>query len=226
MLPAVTIFILFCFLPGVKSSMSNRNFWFPIIYVASSLAVAFVFHGGAGVASNSVFDVVISVVLAIGLYWSALPRDQIRTAVLAALVIGQYFMVTVGLGTAVGGTIDAKAQRDRLDIEYVASQSGRAICWDPTLCYWAKKDFEFDFFNMNQLFILGKRGPELLLQQLQRHEFSVVILTQPIEAAGASDARPWFDGVRRVLDSEYRVARSSEGRVFFVPRNDIQIPAR
>lgn len=216
MLPSLTVFILLCFFPKMNSVTEDQDFFFSVIFVLVSLAVAFLLYGGEGVSSNAAFDVVISVALSIGLCVGALPAGREKTSIIAALVLGQYFMITAGIGTAFGGTITAAMQRDRLDIEYVAAHSGDALCNDPTLCYWAKKDFLFDFFNMNQLYAMKKRDPEVFLNKLRRREFTVVALDKSWNIRD----RAWIDEFFKILDSSYRIDRTSEEHVFYVPKGN------
>lgn len=214
MLPYLTMFVLLCFFPRVNSAVQDQNFFFSIIFAAVSFAVAFLLYGGEGVSSNAAFDVVISVTLSISLFVGALPVGREKISVMAALVLGQYFMITLGIGTALGGTITAATQKDRLDIEYLAAHPGDAACNDPTLCYWAKKDFVFDFFNMNQLYTLRARDPEIFLSKLRHRDFAVVVLDRSWNIRD----RPWIGEFFKILDSAYRIDRTSEEHVFYVPK--------
>ena len=216
MLPTLTVFILLCLFPRTRSPNRDLDFSFALVFVTTSFAVAFIAYSGEGVIANAAFDVVISVVLAIGLIVGALPAGREKTAIVVALVLAQYFMITPGIGTALGGSVSTRLQRDRLDIEYLTSQRGDAICTEPSLCYWAKKDFVFDSFNMDQLYTLGKRDPNALLDKLRHREIAVVVIEN-----WNPRGRAWAVEFESVLDTFYRVDRISERRKFYVPKEGV-----
>ena len=98
-------------------------------------------------------------------------------------------------------------------IAYVAAHPGDAICGDPTPCYWAGKDFVFDFFNLPVLYEMKKRDPEIFWNHLRHRDYAVIALDRQ-DPGG----HPWFAQFHKVMDETYRLDRVSEDHAFYVPK--------
>jgi hypothetical protein len=209
----LAIALLLWFRPRLGAA---KDATFCAVYVVLSVVLGFLAYAGEGVSANAAFDVAISVVLAIGVLLGSLPSGREKMGVIAALVVAQLLMVTSGVGTLVSGAIAREEQTAAGDIAYVASHPGPAICSDPTICYWAGKEFVFDFFNMVQLFSLDRRDPAPLLDKLRHHDISVIVISGGLPRTSTK----WSADFVRVLDDSYRIDRRSEDRVFYVPKGE------
>jgi hypothetical protein len=220
MLPTLTMLLFLLFYPAKRIPEQKSGVLFCIIYVTISLLVAFLLFGGIGIGSNAAFDLAISATLTIGFLINELPTGQEKKAVIAALVVGQYFMLPIGIVTVLNGSIARDEQATRSDIAYLAAHSGKVICDDPSLCYWAKKDFLFDFFNLPLLYDMKKRDPSVFFDQVKNHEYSVIAMDKPetaVDGINSTDGQ-WFTQFQAKLAAYYRLDRQAGDHLFYVPK--------
>jgi hypothetical protein len=186
--------------------------------VCASLLELVISAGGAGVAANMAFDLVIGLSLALGLQVGRLKRARVAGVLVAVLLFHIALVmplepVRILAGMAPGTAADEAKVREA--VAHIAAQPGPVLCFDAVLCWYAGKPFLFDRYNMGQQFAFGRRSEEDLLGRVRRHEFAMVEMTQG--EMEQPEAAVW-GRFATTLQVYYERARSSDGYVFLVPR--------
>ena len=202
-----------------------------IFYAAFSAALAICFFGFAGVYMNAIFDLEIALCLIIGIGIGKLDGRDSRS------VQGQEHSDTVTgpnsaawWGLLLVLTLSLHLPRSLLDIRelwkygpvreaesaeeiaFLAKQPGPVACENLTLCYWAGKGFEIDFFLLGQKLSQGLIDPRTVIQQVRSHYYAAI---QTNEIDGKSVNLPL--NINREITDNYETVRTTMGAVL-VPR--------
>lgn len=185
------------------------------LYVVVSGIWGFFISGGVGVGGNAVFDLIIAVVIACGLFigtlaqqcdgrWSRFSINNVAMLVLLFPILLKIPWAARDLKHVV---IDLPEweRSVAMDIDFLAKHEGPVMCEDLALCYWAGKRLEVDFFNLGQKLKAGVVSEAVMTERLDSHYFSLI---QVDSENGMSFRLP-----REVNDAvveKYEVSRSSQ----------------
>lgn len=204
---------------AIQLVMGRREPYFMLAsaYVASSILILPLFFGGAGTNANIAFDLAIALALATGLGLAAAPHRKLSLALL--LVLSASIIVSIP-GSTIAVVIGGSRSEDevelitRSDVDYLARHDGPVLCENLALCYWARKGFLYDAFNMGQAYRNGARDEQQLLSLLQTRRIGVIQLDNVTD--NISDR--FDDAFHQALDGNYVLDRHDLNRFFFVPR--------
>jgi hypothetical protein len=200
-----------------------------LVFLLGALSAGALLSGGAGTESNQFIDLAIASSIAAAAIVRCL-REDLRAdkwLVSAAILVTAYeplLQVPYGieqLRDGVSGSLRVAQAKFHEDLDFMASYPGEAFCDSPMLCFRAGRKFLVDPFNASQAVKLGRLDASPLLDKIGRGEFAIIQLSTleghpfgpPLN--GGPDAEREF---RRILDERYRPVRTSQRRVFYVPR--------
>ena len=191
-----------------------------VIYLVLGLATGFYFSGAAGVNMNVYFDAVIASAVLVGLLASRLATATApRWLVYAPLVLGlslarpAWWSWSDSWGILRGGRLAQRAADTAEDVRVLAASSGPVACEMLSLCYWAGRGFEMDFFNAVQLYRTGRAGSDNIHARVASGRYGMlqVIKVTPYRFGG-----PPADSTDVLAD--YREERRSTNGVILVRR--------
>ena len=201
-----------------RQSARKRQNGLALAYVGIAIATGLLFAGGDGVYWNTMFDADCALAITAAI---ALNRLSTRSLNIRSLVPVAY-LAAPALVLALGATIHWLSPRFWFDprwseaaaasneIAFVRQHDGPAMCEDLSICYWAGKPAEVDFFNMMER---AKSEPwriDALVQRVERREFGVASI-----GADGRDLGPRFNDA---LHRNYRIDHASQWGVLWVPR--------
>jgi len=203
----------------------NRHVQLVLLYILFS-ATWGVFTGlGEGVSVNSMFDLLIALAIAAGLAVKNL-QERLPSEALAGGLLIAYLMLPLiillpqkllGLEDFLA-TFDKKRETMASDIGFIAAQMGPAACRNYSLCYWAGKEFEMDFFNTREKITAGVIDEDTISQLLADRYYSVIQLL-PSDRRDSGEPDIGFPGSTRIhMNKHYRVHHENEYSTILVPR--------
>jgi hypothetical protein len=168
---------------GVLALLSwrERAVQFVLLYAAVAAIFGMFCLSGAGVDANVLFDLIIALCVSAGLLAArtarfCAPDYQDLAPALVAVVI-----TTVCLPASLRALERSRlwVQEDHRELEHyqklialIAAAPGPVACEQPSLCYWAAKPFELDFFNYGQKILTGTVDATSLRERIDRQEFA------------------------------------------------------
>lgn len=189
------------------------------LYAGASLAAGLALLGGDGVYWNALFDAQWALCLVAALAVSrATPAGWRRSITVLAC--------TAPLAITLATTADRHWLSPRFvfdprwsesaaaaeDIAFLRAHPGPALCENLTLCFWAGKRPEADFFDLQQRVRRDPSRADGLVRRIDAGEFSVVLLD------GDAPVRDLGQAAAAALHERYRVDHRSEWGSFLVPR--------
>ncbi len=200
-----------------------------LIFLLWALSAGALLSGGAGTESNQFIDLAIAASIAAAAIVRCL-REDLRAdkwLISAAILITAYqplLQVPYALEQlrdGLSGSLRAAQAKFHEDLDFMANYPGEAFCDSPMLCFRAGREFLVDPFNASQAIKLGRLDASPLLDKVGRGGFAIIQLSTleghpfgpPLN--GGPDVEREF---RRILDERYRMVRTSQRRVFYVPR--------
>ena len=202
-------------LPFLLAAAVGAYFWrkdstgrFVGIYLAASLLVGVVLMTGAGVIYNTLFDLVIAIMLGCALLLrrlvEAAKTDNARaSATTIALIIlaARFIMISPA---AQNGYTDMRADLDQRDawassIDHIRSEPKPVACETLALCYWAGRPSEIEFFNYGQKLLLDTGYAAGFTRRIEAREIGLI---QRDIAGGAERLNPALEAV---ISANYRL---------------------
>jgi hypothetical protein len=101
------------------------------------------------------------------------------------------------------------------DIRFLAAARGPVACEELSLCFWAGKEFEMDFFNSRQAVASGRASEAALIAPLRERRYAAV------QIVGSVPGEPHSRVSTEYLDAlhaNYTLARRSPAGYIYVPR--------
>jgi hypothetical protein len=209
-------------LPWVWRCMESR---LVVLYAAFSGALAAYILGGVGVIMNAIFDLEIALCLIIGIAIGKLddnsrstpgwvhsdtaigPNSAAWWGLVLVLLLGFHLphsLFTVRALWEHGRAIETEAAEE---IDFLATQPGPVACENLSLCYWAGKGFEIDFFLLGQKLQQGLVDPHVITERL-RSRYYAAIQTHAIDGKSLLPL-----GINREIADNYEVVRKALGAV-------------
>jgi hypothetical protein len=207
-----------------------------VFYAAISAALAIYFLGGSGVDMNAIFDLEIALCLVLGLAIGQLEENGRSAPVevssgmapgpIGAAWWGLLLVLVLGLHLPrrlldVRQLWDYGRPREAETAEVIdllAKQPGPVACERLSLCYWAGKGFEIDFFQLGQKLNQGFMDPRVVTERLRSHYYAAI-------QTEANDGRSWRlpPGINQEIADNYEVERTTpdEGALL-LPRIPVQ----
>jgi hypothetical protein len=180
--------------------------------VVASIVEILAFALGEGVSSNIAFDLVIAVSLAVGLAVGRASLGGAMGMVLGLLLHVALQVPATGLQFVFGRMPELAIEEHELraDLTRMAAYPGPALCLEPVVCWYARRPFVFDGFNMGQLYALGRRDPAELIARIDAGEFAVIELQNWQESGLTS--------VIHAIEARYQLAWRGAQRMYYIPR--------
>jgi hypothetical protein len=195
--------------------LRDRYAKFFLLLASVALPLGLIERTGAGVAINSVFEVVIALSLGVGHLMGHAPIRGLRLWVIGACATALIINVGVGADRSIYlirpwiAQQRAKAAQTREQIALLTEHPGPAICETPALCYWAHKPFEVDPFNFVQGVRAGIKDDRELLQRVASGYYGAV---EVIPGLGSDT----LAGILRDSLTNYPPPKRFEDRAFYV----------
>ena len=98
-------------------------------------------------------------------------------------------------------------------IALLAKQPGPVACEDLSLCYWAGKGFEIDFFLAGQKLEQGLVDPRVVTERLRTGYYAAI---QTMAKDGSSNRLP--PAIDREIADDYKVVRTGSEGAVLAPR--------
>lgn len=187
-----------------------------VLYAGLAIGLGIYFSGGAGVDANAMFDADIALALCAGLLINRLqiPVWKAVAASLCAipLVIGVWSLDPAWRDGDFWLHPMADDRRTAAaEIALLHAAKGPALCEMLSLCYWAGKPAQVDVFNLEQAYLTGTRRDVPLIRSIQERRYAMIQLEQMTPFPLTAD-------IHAALLKNYRIVRTDDDRVFFVPR--------
>jgi hypothetical protein len=177
-------------LPFLLAGAIGAYFWrndtrgrFTGIYIGASLIIGIVLMTGAGVIYNTLFDLVIAMMLGCALLLRRIvdagKTDSARAAATTiALIIfaARFIMISPSVQN---GYTDMRADLDQRDawaatIERLRATPEPVACETLALCYWAGRPSEIEFFNYGQKLLLDPSYAAGFIHQLEAQDIGLI----------------------------------------------------
>jgi hypothetical protein len=195
-----------------------------LYFIISAAWGAFI-SGASGIDWNSMFDLIISLTLIIGLLLNHLSECAQKNIANANRLYASIFLILF-FSLILHAPIRFKETTLTLrnihharrvvadDIDFLASVKGPAMCENLSLCYWAGKDFEFDFFNTGEKIRTGVIDKKMITKLFKLRYFSVI---QVNTHTGLSGRLP--KSINKEMLKYYEISRfSPRSGVFLMPK--------
>ncbi len=205
---------------GVWMSRSDPLGRFVAIYLAVALIVGILLMTGSGVIYNTLFDLVIAMLLGCALLlthlvgWATTERSRaVATALAVALLALRFFMLSPNAMSAYASvTADlARAPQWAQTIERIRTEPGSVACETLALCYWAGRNSEIEFFNFGQRALLDPGFDADFRRQVERGEIGLI---QRELTGGAKRLPPDLEAL---IEAHYRLLTNTP-TALYVPR--------
>ena len=201
-----------------------------VYYAAVSAALAISVLGGAGTGMTAIFDLEIALCLIIGLAIGRLDEDGRSAPVEGGFVMGPrtgnaawwILLLTLGLSLLLPLRLlearelwrgSERAREAGEVIALLAKQPGPVACEDLSLCYWAGKGFEIDFFLVGQKLEQGLIDPGVVTERLRTGYYAAI---QTMANDGSSNRLP--PDINREIAADYKVVRTGPEGAVLAPR--------
>jgi hypothetical protein len=205
----------------------SRSIILLALYAIISAVWGAIIAGGSGSDWNSIFDLIISLTLIIGLILDKqilLKRFDVEYANRLHLSIIIILIISLGIhaplryikGKKTIRNIHRATSEFADGIDYLASKKGSVMCEDLSLCYWSGKDYEMDFFNTGQKIQTDVIQEKKLFRLFEQKYFSAIQVNK-------SDAKsPRLPrSVNGELLKYYEISRTSTyAGVFLIPKKE------
>ena len=195
-----------------------------LLYAGLATVLGLALFGGDGVYWNNMFDAEWALCLTAALALNRLPaatieRDtdhRVRLGLVTACLAVPVAMTAMGAQIHWGSPrywLDPRwfeAETAASEIAFIRSQPGPVLCEQLSLCFWAGKPVEADFFGLHQRVRRDPSRADELARQVEARRFAVAQLDIPTQYLG-----PRFEEAMR---QNYRIDHQNEWGVFWVPK--------
>ena len=181
------------------------------------------FAGGIGVATNSLFDTLLAMVLLVGIF-----LDEVREAASPLT----YLPMAIALWPLLPLFITNETSFPRRDLRHLHQQQqtyreslallrqtpGPAICESLLLCAEAGKPYLYDPFNATRFIQLGNLDPSPLYSQLANGQIAAIQLDKSIDLTKAdTDANRFTPQMLEIIRKHYTPLLQRDGVLILVP---------
>jgi hypothetical protein len=98
------------------------------------------------------------------------------------------------------------------DASFVERINGPALCENILMCYFGKKDFQYDPFLVREMIVNHSIDEDEVLRKIESSHFSVIQL-ENIESGS------FTKNIQRSLGRYYKLVRRTGNRAFYIPIN-------
>jgi MFS family permease len=222
----MTPLLLYAALLGTMAGHENR-IRFVLIYVAVAGALALLFLSGELCDVNIVFDLIIALSVAAGLFGSRIVpmfaanfRQLAPTA--TALIMASVCLPTLALALRNSADMvrEDRGQRQAYQelIAEIARSKGPVACEMISLCYWAGKSFDLDAGNYLQKIKKGRVSPEVLRQRIDEGYYTYLQGTILPGATKLPTTSMVGEDLSRDVEKHYAVVRQVGEQLLLAPR--------
>jgi hypothetical protein len=216
-------FALAIFASVITEKSNMKILLFLYFYVSCSWGLYLL--GIEGVSGNALFDVIISASLIIGTIISnpkTIPLYNNPMIFCSKIIVLSLIVVSIAIAmpSRIGKIRDSAIDFDRqieevaYDIAYLSEHSGPAMCENLSLCYWAGKNFEVDYFNTGRKIKDGILTSQKLINLIESRYFSIIQISYDNGRTERFDKH-----VNQAIVENYSVDRNSPYTGFFyVPK--------
>lgn len=187
-----------------------------VLYTGLAIGLGIYFLGGAGVDANAMFDADIALALCAGLLLNRL-QSPVWPAAAASLFAVPLIAGIWSLDPAWRDSdfwlhpLADDRQTAAAEIALLHAAKGPVLCEMLSLCYWAGKPAQVDVFNLEQAYLTAARRDAPLVTSIEERRNAAIQLEQ-------MTSFPLTPAIRVALLKNYRIVRTDDDRVFFVPR--------
>ncbi len=180
---------------------------FAAVYLIVALAVGILLMTGSGVIYNTLFDLVIAMMLGCALLLQRLvgtattTRSKSIALALSVTLLAARFIMLSPNALSVYAPLAADLTRQQLwagTIERIRAEPGPVACETLALCYWADRQSVIEFFNFGQKALLDPGYDSVFAQQLERGEIGLI----QREITGGAKRLP--DDLEALIAAHYR----------------------
>jgi hypothetical protein len=190
------------------------------ILFLTALLVCSYFSGGKGVATNTLFSVLLAMSILLGLFWDRIfshpwqstHRPQAATAPLALFAWLIIPMMISGNWLTIRALHQAAAAQANFDedVAFLKSHPGPALCESLLECNFAGKPYVYDPFNATRLIQFHKLDANVLIDQIRQHRFSAIQTSAPLPMEDQYNSERWDATVRAAIEANYVPALQRE----------------
>lgn len=203
-----------------------------LLFVGAATAEILLFSAGDGVSFNILLELVFAAGMGCALAVlhlrkvGATFRVQVAVALLATVPIHFSALEPVRRLPNLSSDINAVSSEFQDDMAWLAARPGKAICESMLLCLEAGHELVMDPFNARQMIVTRRLDESGLIRQINARQIAVIQLRAPIILNDKGEIiTPTFLKFERFTKNflyataaNYRIARESSGRVFYVPQ--------
>lgn len=182
------------------------------IYVITALVVGILLMTGSGVIYNTLFDLVIAMLLGCALLLTHLAarsttdRSRAIAIALAVVLLAIRFVMLSSSAMSAYASVATDLEREaqwKATIERIRAEPGPVACETLALCYWAGRNSEIEFFNFGQRVLLDPGFGDTFAQQIEHGEIGLI---QRELTGGAKRLPPDLEAI---IDTHYRLETNS-----------------
>jgi hypothetical protein len=202
----------------------SRDVALALLLVVMGLLEALLAIAGTGVSYNAAFDLMIGLSILSGLAIDktmAMGGPTARSAAVAALALPILLAVPARMQAVKHRllALPSYGKNWNSEVQRVRTINGRVACETLSLCYWAGKDFEVDFFNYGQKLAVGAVGLQESLMAIEARNLAAL----QVEKHGTPASIRFPDALNEALAQRYNVTPSLlPGHAVLVRKSAIQ----
>lgn len=195
----------------------GRLWRFSLIYVAVAIGVGVISSAGHGTADNVFFELYAAVALSGGCLaarhgWTTMPRrDVFRIWAVFGLILASLSgpgLILAKDAVLLPGWMATQRQREATTLEVVAliaRQPGPVLCEVLLPCYWAKRNFEADIFNLEQGILTGQKSETMVRHRIADGYYSAIIRDRLEDSQWLAEMLRYGDYVEQELVGDARI---------------------
>jgi hypothetical protein len=227
---------------GIVIAARKREYTPALVYLTVGFLIGcYAFRGAGGVDGNLWFDFYLGLAICFGLALAAAAtRNRLREL---ALVYGTLLVALAPLYMDGGRTalrldyslLKQNEERYRSAVNLLKSFSDPVLYEEPLLGFDASKPYEFETFTGSQMMLSGRVPEQLLLDPIERRQYSAIVLNFEIEKRSRSRnvvlgppvprvsktvQERWTDNTLRAILANYRLLDGGQADLyyFYIPR--------
>ena len=183
------------------------------------------FGGGSGVNVNSKFTAFFAMAILIGLWLSDLELAPNAKPIYALVPLLLFALLAFPwlknrsehpiLGLAAMQT--EQVQYDE-EVALLRAHPGPALCESILRCFDAGKPYVYDPFNATRLIEFGKLDPQVMINQIQHHDFAAIQLADPVPTERAYRSSRFAPAILDAIEAAYTPILHHDDTTLYVPK--------
>jgi hypothetical protein len=201
------------------------------LLLGCALATDTVFCGGSGVDINGFFGSMLAMALLCGIFAAESTGQRWgRFSLRSPMTAGAIFFLGLALPMVHSGNArpdetylanrDA-ARRFAVEVAYLRTQPGPAICESMLRCAYAGKPYLYDPFNATRFIGEGKLDPGVMIDRIRNHAYGAIQMYNDV-GQKLADPEPQMSftiPILQAIDKYYTPGLENEDGVIYLPKN-------